>query len=675
MDITTLSGIGEKRAFTLRAASLNTIDDLLNYFPRDYDDRSQVRTVDSLIPGAVNTIRGYLSSTPENTNPSSKQRVGRTLTVTKAALKDSTGDLQLVWFNQPYLKKYFRLGTEYVFTGKVKLDYRNRLQMESPDYEIFNEKQLLTGGIVPVYTPPKGFSQKTFRALIMQALELRTDIDENLPLTIMQTYDLYSRREAILNIHFPVSDAGFIAARRRLVFEELFFMQTKLFKLKNQGELHQGIKLGGDYLDFAKCLPFALTSAQARVLKDIEKDCQSGIRMNRLVQGDVGSGKTAVAMAAAYLTITNGYQAAIMAPTEVLARQHFTDFSRFFGIHNIETVLLIGSQTAKERKAALTQIATNPKLMIVGTHALIQSGVEYSRLGLVITDEQHRFGVHQRFRFIEKGLAPHTLVMTATPIPRTLALILYGDLDISIIDELPPGRQEIKTYHVDSKYRDRVHGFILKEAEADKQAYVICPAIEESEADINSVIAYTHELASKLPNLTIKYLHGKMKPGEKQEIMNCFKNGEIHALVSTTVVEVGVHAPNATLIIIENAERFGLSQLHQLRGRVGRGDAQSYCVLISDAKNKVTRARMTAMTKTSNGFKLAELDLEQRGMGDFFGTRQHGLPDFKIANLYRDMNILKIAQTAAEQMIRGEITISEKEKYVIESQVLATAVL
>jgi len=681
MDIQHLSGIGEKRAAELRRIGLHTVQDLLDFYPRDYDDRSQIRSVDSLIPGAINTIRGYLAAPPENTNPSYKKTAGRALTLTKATLKDSTGSLELVWFNQPYLKKYFRLGTEYVFTGRVKLDYKNRLQMESPDYESHSENQLSAGRIVPIYTTPKGFSQKTFRALMFQALKLGADaINETLPLSIRQTHKLCTRKEAVSNIHFPANDKSFLISRRRLVFEELFFMQLSLFALKGRAAVQPGIVLEGDYSGFIEGLPFALTAAQIRVLADIKTDCQAGARMNRLIQGDVGSGKTAVAMAAAYLTIKNGYQAAIMAPTEVLALQHYNDFSKY-----LDTVLLVGSQTAKERRVALAQIAENSSLMIVGTHALIQPGVEFARLGLVITDEQHRFGVNQRFELTEKGIAPHTLVMTATPIPRTLALILYGDLDISIIDELPPGRQPLKTYHVDSKYRARVHGFIQREADAGQQAYVICPAIEESQSiaeetasskkQIANVLAYTQELAVALPGLTIECLHGKMKPDVKLEIMTRFKAGEIHALVSTTVIEVGVHAPNATLMIIENAERFGISQLHQLRGRVGRGSTQSYCVLISDAGNKITRARMKAMTETSDGFKLAELDLKQRGMGDFFGTRQHGLPDFKIANLYTDMEILKIAQSTAQAVNRGEIVLSENEQELIKTRIDTIAVL
>ena len=740
MDIAKLVGIGAKRAQTLRAMGINTVMDLINFFPRDYDDRSQIKTVEELIPGAVNTIRGALEDEPENINPPRRALGKRPLTITRAVLKDATGRLDLVWFNQPYLKKYFRVGQEYIFTGRVRLDFKNRLQMESPDYEPCGETQLSGGRIVPVYTTPKGFSQKTFRALIFQALGVCGKQEDgllskdNLPLQIRQAYQLCDRKTALFNIHFPGgigeqlaetttkakalehitgSEPGqtFMAARRRLVFEELFFMQMALFALKDANTEAAGVRLTNtDYTPFIDSLPFTPTNAQLNVLAEINGDFKCGVRMNRLIQGDVGSGKTVVAMTAAYLAIINGYQAAIMAPTDVLAQQHYKDFGNYFEPHGIKTVLLTGSLTAKARREALAEISSTPAIMIVGTHALIQPGVEFARLGLVITDEQHRFGVNQRFQLSKKGEhnsvchvpsgpisrpdkfsvgcktqpteinetkapLPHTLVMTATPIPRTMALILYGDLDISIIDELPPGRQAIKTYCVDSRYRERVHEFIRKEAEAGRQAYIICPAIEDTAGEnetasaLRNVLDYTRELSAALPGLAIACLHGRMKPAEKQEIMDDFKTGKTHALVSTTVIEVGVHVANATLMIIENAERFGLSQLHQLRGRVGRGTAQSYCVLITDAKNQITKARMKAMTETTDGFRLAELDLEQRGAGDFFGTRQHGLPDFSIANLYRDMDILKLAQSAAHAVHKGEIALSGEEAKGLTSQV------
>ena len=666
---------------------------MLNYFPRDYDDRSQVgKTVAELIPDAVNTLRGTVTAEPESATIARKG--APTLNITKLLIKDHTGTLEIVWFNQPYLKKYFKPGGEYIFTGKVRScggqhsfgeqhrASRPRLQMQSPEYEPCGGAELSHGRIVPVYTTPKQFSQKTFRALIHQALGLLPadaagaspcPTVDYLPAPIREKYSLINRRTAITNIHFPESDELFLAARRRLVFEELFFMQSALQQLKDTVTGQPGIALdSADFYPFICTLPFKLTNAQLTVLADISRDMTGGRRMNRLVQGDVGSGKTVVAMAAAYLVMKAGYQAALMVPTEVLASQHFSQCKQYFEPLGFETVLLTGSLGVKERRESLQKIQSGRGQIIIGTHALIQEKVEYARLGLAITDEQHRFGVNQRLTLTEKAkLPPHTLVMTATPIPRTLGMILYGDLDISIINELPPRRQVIKTYSVGSKYRQRVHEFIRKEVEAGRQAYIICPAIEAQETEnenqlvresdhLKNVLDYTVELRAALPDIEIAYLHGKMKPAEKQEIMDAFKAGSINVLVSTTVIEVGVHVANATLMIIENAERFGLSQLHQLRGRVGRGQHQSYCVLVTDTSADETKARMKAMCETTDGFVLAELDLKIRGAGDFFGTRQHGLPAFAIANLYRDMEILKDAQQAVAEVQVMEIP--EKER-------------
>jgi len=678
MNITKLNGVGAKRAHSLYNSGIYTVADLLNHFPRDYDDRSQIgKTVAELMPDAVNTLRGTIAADPESARI--PRRGASALNLTKLLIKDYTGTLEIVWFNQPYLKKYFKRGNEYIFTGKVR-EIGGKLQMQSPEYEPCRDVELSHGRIVPIYTTPKQFSQKTFRALIHQALDAGTGYDaafsEYVPTAIRDKYSLCSRKTAIQNIHFPESDTLFLAARRRLVFEELFFVQSALQQLKDAVTGQAGLNVGSHGIGlFISALPFSLTNAQIAVLADIRRDMISGKRMNRLVQGDVGSGKTVVAMAAAYLVMQAGYQAALMVPTEVLASQHYSQCKQFFEPLGFETVLLTGSLGAKERRESLAKIQNGFANMVIGTHALIQEKVEYAQLGLAITDEQHRFGVNQRLNLTEKAqIIPHTLVMTATPIPRTLGMILYGDLDISIINELPPGRQTIKTYSVGSKYQQRMHGFIRTEIEAGRQAYIICPAIEAREADENqenpdqlkNVLDYTAELSAALPGMKIAHLHGKMKSTQKQEIMDAFKAGDISVLVSTTVIEVGVHVANATLMIIENAERFGLSQLHQLRGRVGRGQHQSYCILITDTKAQETKSRMKAMCDTSDGFVLAELDLKIRGAGDFFGTRQHGLPTFSIANLYRDMDILKEVQQAILEV--HEMQILEEERTIMKQR-------
>jgi len=623
VDISVLSGIGTGRAKQLLEIGIRTVADLLRFLPRDYEDRSVITPINELIPGAVYTVRATIAAEGENVNFNK-------LVITKIQIE---GNLQLVWFGQPYLKRAFKKHEEYLFTGRVTESY-GRLQMESPEYEKAADINLSAGRIVPVYTLPKGISQKMFRKWVKAALDVGLkEIEEHL-------------QEAIQNIHFPESNEHFYNARRRLVFEELFLMQLALLHIK--GARQPGIIIGEIELKpFLNKLPFTLTDAQLSTLDDIKADLQKGQRMNRLVQGDVGSGKTAVAAAAAYLVINAGYQVAIMAPTEVLARQHYKQLSNLFD----DCILLTGSLKAKEKREAHEAIQNGKARMIIGTHALIQEGVAYHNLGLVITDEQHRFGVNQRAALSEKGFfatLPHTLIMTATPIPRTLGLILYGDMDISTINALPPGRQSIKTYRVNSAYKKRLVTFMAKQVAEGRQVYIICPAIEESEADIYDVNTYTERLQKALPDIPIACLHGRLK--DKESVMAAFAKNEFPIIVSTTVIEVGVDVPNATLIIIENAERFGLSQLHQLRGRVGRGQHQSYCVLVTDSKAEHTLERMQAMEKSNDGFELSELDLKLRGPGDFFGVEQHGLPAFAIANLYRDMDILKEAQQAALNM-------------------------
>ena len=648
MDISALPGVGPSRAKLLRDMGIEVVSDMVRCFPRDYSDRSQIKTISLLTPDATHTIRGTITSGGENIRKSGSS--GRTLFITKFLIADDTGEIEIVWFGQPYLKQTFKTGETYIFTGRVHYGGRGgRLQMDSPEYEKEAQpgdlsENLSAGRIVPLYSLPAGISQKMFRKWMKTALSFVTEEEETLP--EIARGGLCSRTEAIQNIHFPKSDGHFYAARRRLVFEELFFMQMSLLRLK--GVAQPGIKIENiDMQPFLDTLPFTLTNDQKSVLDDISKDMQSGKRMNRLVQGDVGSGKTVVAAAAAYLVMKTGYQAAIMAPTEVLAKQHFKQFSRFF---SEDVVLLTGSLTAKEKKDTYAAIKNGEAKMVVGTHALIQEGVVFQNLALVITDEQHRFGVNQRAALSGKGFShsPHTAVMTATPIPRTLGLILYGDMDISTINTLPPGRLEIKTYCVKSGYRSRLIAFMAKQVKEKRQVYVICPAIDEnSEMDIRAVTEYADKLQKALPDIPVAFLHGRLK--DKDTIMEAFARNEYPIIVSTTVIEVGVDVPNATLIVIENAERFGLSQLHQLRGRVGRGPYQSYCVLVTDSKAEHTLERMRAMESTSDGFVLSELDLKMRGPGDFFGMQQHGLPVFALANLYRDMDILKQAQEAAHK--------------------------
>ncbi len=663
--VSTLKGIGEQREKRLHRLNIFTVEQLLTHYPRDYKDRSQIMKINELIPNETATFLGQVRGEGQNGGR------GR-MVFTRLKVYDETGSVTVLWFNQPYMKSSLKIGERYLFTGKVQ-QKGQQLEVVSPECERIGEN-FAGGRIIPVYPSVEGLSQKTLRGLVEQALRETADtLPEELPLWLRKGYRIAERNFAIENIHFPKTEQGFYDARRRLVFEELFLLQAALFRLKQTLEdSGEGIRLKRKKAIWEKAaiLPFALTNAQKTVLKEIEKDMTSGKVMNRLVQGDVGSGKTAVALAAAFWTIQNGYQAAIMAPTEVLARQHYETFTELFAPVGIETVLLTGSLTAKEKREALAKAASGAAMMVVGTHAVIQAGVEFAKLGLAVTDEQHRFGVRQRSLLSDKGENVHTLVMTATPIPRTLALILYGDLDISIIDELPPGRQKIDTLAVNSSYRKRIYAFIRKHKVEGRQTYVICPMIEESEKlEAQAVLQHTGELQRELEGCRVECVHGKMKAKEKQAVMEAFAAGEIDVLVSTTVIEVGINVPNATIMLIENAERFGLAQLHQLRGRVGRGSEKSYCILVSDSKTKVAKERLNTMVKSEDGFEISEMDLKLRGPGEFFGLRQHGLPELKIANLSRDMPILKEAQTAVAELMERDRAFTAEEHQPLKHQI------
>lgn len=658
-NIINIKNIGEERAKKLQKLGIFTVNDLIEYFPRDYDDRSNVCKISDIQLDNINTVKGRVVNKPETIKI-------KHINITKIRINDGSGFLEIAWFNQPYIKNNIKYKSEYIFTGKVVIKY-GRIQMESPDYEILDDNELLSSGrIVPIYASTYKFTQKLFRSVINDTLKIvKEQIDEFLPKDIIEKNNLCDRKFAIENIHFPKDDKSFFYARRRLVFEELFLLQMKLLQLKGTIEHRECIvKINNiDTNPIRKLFPFQLTDAQEKVLKEIEKDLKNDKVMNRLIQGDVGSGKTAVAQILSYIVVNNGYQVAIMAPTDVLAIQHFEGFKYIFDKLSYKCVLLSGSQKVKQKREAYRLIESGEANIIIGTHAIIQNKVNFKNLGLVITDEQHRFGVRQRDLLSKKGETPHTLVMTATPIPRTLALILYGDLDISTIDGLPPGREKIETIYVNSTYYPRIYNFLKENSNNKGQSYIICPMIEENDKmELKSVLSYTEKLKEEIfKDYSIDCIHGKMKNEEKQYIMERFYNGEIDILISTTVIEVGINVPNATIIIIENAERFGISQLHQLRGRVGRGNKKSYCILISDSKSKVSIKRLKTMVDNSDGFILSEKDLEIRGSGDFFGTRQHGVPEMKIANLYKDMDILKEVQKVSKELYICDPLLFNKE--------------
>ncbi|MCJ7856791.1 ATP-dependent DNA helicase RecG [Lachnospiraceae bacterium NSJ-143] len=651
--VTSIKGVGEKKAQLLNHLGIFTVGGLIEHFPREYDDRSEVRKISDFVEDEENTFFAWVDAVPENVH------IGK-MAITKVKLKDDTGSINAVWYNQPYIKNAVKKDEEYIFTGEYR-KRNGRREIISPEFERADGREVLGGGrIVPVYHLTSGISQKVLRSLIKMTLtEVKAQLPDFMPLSIRKKYCLCERNFAVSNIHFPENSESFFMARRRLVFEELFVLQLALFEIKGLSERSGGpvFKNNNILARTQKALGFDFTAAQKKVVKEIINDTSSKNLMNRLIQGDVGSGKTAVAMAAALMAVESGFQAALMAPTEVLASQHYESFKQFFENFGIEVYLLKGSLKKREKDMVKADIADGKVKMVIGTHAIIQKDVEFDNLGLVITDEQHRFGVNQRNILSQKAENAHVIVMTATPIPRTLALILYGDLDISVIDELPPGRQHIQTYAVNSSYHSRAYAFVRKEVEKGRQAYMVCPMIEESDTiEAKAVDTMIKEVSqTEFEGLNVSVLHGKMKPDEKESVMRDFAEGRIQILISTTVIEVGINVPNATIMLIENAERFGLSQLHQLRGRVGRGKHQSYCILVTDSKSEQTRERMKVMKKTNDGFEISETDLKLRGPGEFFGTRQHGVPQLKIANLYKDSEILKEAQEAAKKLNKDNV--------------------
>lgn len=643
-DIRYLKGVGEKTARLYNKLGIFTVDDLIRHYPRKYLDYSNTVSVKDAPPDTPVFIKATMIT------PVKESMIRKGLTLYKCNFSDGETVIRVTIFNNKYLAKALRTFDDYILYGKVEKTFTSA-SMSSPQIERADKAE-----VHPVYPTTEKLSVKAISNSVRNALALVGKIPETLSDDILKKYDLVSLDFATRQIHFPTDEKNVEPARHRLIFDELLTLQLGLLKLKEKDVKGNSCKIKKDFTsEFYSLLPFTPTGAQQRAVADCIEDMQSDRMMNRLIQGDVGSGKTAVAGAVIYTVIKNGAQAALMAPTEILATQHFESFKKLFASTDVRVALLTGSVKAGEKKEIKRALCNGEIDLIVGTHALIQNDVEFENLGLVCTDEQHRFGVQQRANLAMKGDNPHLMVMSATPIPRTLGLIIYGDLDISLLDELPPGRQEIRTDVVTSAYHKRIYKFIRDAVDRGEQAYIVCSLVDEGESDLISAKEYADNLAkNEFVGYSVGLLHGKMKPAEKDRVMQSFAEGETQILVSTTVVEVGVDVPNATVMLIENADRFGLSQLHQLRGRVGRGKNKSYCILVSDNKNDSSRERLQVMKHTSNGFDIADYDLKSRGPGDFFGKRQHGLPDLKIADMLEDTETLRQCRECALKMLESD---------------------
>ncbi|MGN0550313.1 MAG: ATP-dependent DNA helicase RecG [Acutalibacteraceae bacterium] len=643
MKIEALKGVGEKRGALLRRLGVNTVGELLRYYPRAYEDHTSPVDISSVSGGASVCIKATVES------PVVERRAPGGKLISRVRVYDDTGAIPLTFFNNRFIKNMLKQGQTYIFCGKVS-EATGRRELLSPEFSPAENGQR----IKPVYSTTNGLTSRQIEQYVLSALQLLPQtVKEPIPGYIIEEYDLCTLEYSIQNIHRPTDEDALREAKRRLIFEELLILSLGLNRLKNNKREEISIKFEKDFTDeYFSFLPFKPTNAQKKAVGECVRDMlYSPSPMNRLVQGDVGSGKTAVAAALCYTAAKNGFQSAFMAPTEILAEQHYSTLSKTLEKSGVTVALLTGSQTAAVKNRIKKSLADGEIDIIIGTHALLTESVVFKRLALVVTDEQHRFGVNQRARLLSKGENPHLLVMSATPIPRTLALIIYGDLDISIINELPPGRQKTDTLLIDSSKRSRMYGFIKKYLDMGRQCYIVCPAVEENEFNLESAQEYADRIKkNEFKSYKVGLLHGKMKARDKDAVMKAFVSGELDLLVATTVIEVGVDVPNAVIMAVENAERFGLSQLHQLRGRVGRGSEKSYCILISDSKSEETLLRLKTMCQTSNGFEIAEADLKQRGPGDFFGARQHGLPELKIADL-ANMEYLQAAQKAAQEIL------------------------
>lgn len=658
-SIETLKGIGEKTAKLFEKVGIRTIDDLLHYYPKGYDTYGEPKAIGELSEDETGTVEGFLKSGATGVHVNG-------LSIVQATISDMTRKLRLVWYHMPYLKNTLRPDSHFIFRGRV-IRKKNGLTMEQPQMFKPEAYEELLSSMRPVYAQTKGLGNKMITSAVEQALAFRTLERDYLPAGLRIANELAEYNFAIEHIHFPSNEEELKFARKRLVYDEFFFFLLAVRHLKEKRQNVQSpfhMEKQDECRKLLADLPYRLTNAQLRTLEEVLRDLKSGSVMNRLIQGDVGSGKTIIAVLALLAACENGYQGALMVPTEVLARQHFESVTELFEKHGVDkkVILLTGSMTAKEKRIAYEKVASHEADIIIGTHALIQEKIVYDNLALVITDEQHRFGVAQREMFGNKGQMPHVLVMSATPIPRTLAIILYGDLDISVIDELPANRLPIKNCVVDKSYRPRAYRFIENEVKNGRQAYVICPMVEESEMiDAENVLDYTKILRQNLPGIRVEYLHGKMKGKEKNKIMEEFAAGEIQVLVSTTVIEVGVNVPNATVMMIENAERFGLAQLHQLRGRVGRGDKQSYCIMVNASGNKEKNRRLDVLNKSNDGFYIASEDLKLRGPGDIFGIRQSGDLEFQLADIYTDAVTLKKVSEDVNRLLEQDENLEQEE--------------
>ncbi len=644
MPVSSLSGIGAKRAEQFKKLGVSSVGELITFYPRAYEDWSNVEKIANITESGTYCVKAVLAS------PISDSRIAGGRILSKGSVYDDTGSIQIVFFNNRYISSMLTYGIEYFFYGKINCDNYG-MQMVSPTFSPVSEG----ARIHPIYRQTAGLNGRTVSNAVKQSLKLLPPVvNDPLPEQVRRAFGLTGLREALFGIHFPKDSDELESARKRLVTEELVVLNLGMRNLRSHGRGISSVKITRDHSEeFASFLPFELTGAQRRAISDCVNDIKTkSVPMNRLVQGDVGSGKTAVAASVCYTVIKNGYQAAFMAPTEILARQHFETFKKLFENTSVRVGLLTGALKESEKKRARSELESGEIDLVVGTHALITDKTEFKNLGIAVTDEQHRFGVAQRAKLLSKGRNPHLLVMSATPIPRTLGLIIFGDLDISIIDELPPSRKPVRTVLFDSSQRNRVFGFIKKEIAAGRQAYIVCPLVEEGELDdVASAEEYAAELMLKqFRDIPVGVVHGQMKSDEKEAVMSRFASGGLKLLVATTVIEVGVDVPNASVMVIENAERFGLSQLHQLRGRVGRGEAQSFCVLISDHHNELTRQRLEVLCSTNDGFRIADEDLRMRGPGDFFGQRQHGLPQLSIAD-FADTKSLELSQKIVDYIL------------------------